>query len=98
MHFLKQYPIRSNRKRKYEQEINTYAKKNTDHIRVSHKTRQMIKLKAYVGIHEYHDHFKFDSDYFPIVMDTGASCAISIEITDFIEIDKHKITINGLDH
>jgi hypothetical protein len=56
----------------------------------------MIKLKAYVGIHEHHDHVKFDSDSFPIVMDTGASCAISMDIKDFIEIDKHETTINGL--
>ena len=56
----------------------------------------MIKLKAYVGIHEYHDHFKFDSDSFPIVMDTGASCAISMDIEDFIVIDKQETTINGL--
>ena len=76
--------------------MNTYTKTNTDHIRVSHKTRQMIKLKAYIGIHKYHDHFKFDSDSFPIVMDTGASCAISMDIEDFIELDEHDTTINGL--
>ena len=29
-------------------------------------------------------------------MDTGASCAISMDIEDFIEIDKHDTTINGL--
>ena len=29
-------------------------------------------------------------------MDTGASCSISMEIEDFIEIDKHETTINGL--
>ena len=29
------------------------------------------KSKAYIGIHEHHDHVKFDIDSFPIEMDTG---------------------------
>ena len=69
--FLKQYPSRSKRKRKYEQDIRSYSNLKTDHINVSHKMKQMIKSKAYIGKHEHHDLVKFDSDSFPIVMDTG---------------------------
>ena len=58
--------------------------------------KQRIKSKAYIGIHEHHDHIKFDSDSFPIGMDTDTLCTISMDIKFFIEIDKHKTTINGL--
>ena len=83
MQFLKKYPIRSKQKRKHEQDTKSYTNMSTDHIRVSHKTKQMIKLKAYIGIHEHNDHVKFDSDFFPIAMDTGASCVFSINIEYF---------------
>ena len=66
------------------------------HIKIGNSAKQMIKSKAYMGIYEHHDHVKFYSDSFPIVMDTGASCAISIKINDFIELDKHEDTIHGL--
>ena len=47
-------------------------------------------------MYEHHDHIKFDSDSFPIVMDTVSSCAISMDRNDFIELDKHDVTISGL--
>ena len=56
----------------------------------------MIRLKSYLSLNQYHGHTKFDSDSFPLVMETGASCAISMDIYDFIELDKHEDTISGL--
>ena len=38
----------------------------------------------------------FDSDFTMILLDTGASCAISMDINDFIEIDSYKDKISGL--
>ena len=66
------------------------------HIRIGHSTEQMIKSKSYIGINEYHNLVKFDSDYLPIEMDTGASCVMPMKINDFIELDKYKETINNL--
>ena len=83
--FFTQNPIQIKRKRKHDPDLKPISKLKMDHIRIGHSTKQLIKSKAYIGIHDQHDHVTFDSDSFPIVMDTGTSCAISMDIHDFIE-------------
>ena len=64
---------------------------------MEHSAKQMIKSKSYIGIHKHHNHVQFDSASFPIVMITGASCAMSKDINDFIELAEYKDTISGLE-
>ena len=83
--FLTPYPIWTKIKIKYYPDLKKNTKPKIDHITIVHLAKQMIKSKAYIGIHEHNNHIKFDSDLFPIVMVTDASCAMSMDINDFIE-------------
>ena len=56
----------------------------------------MIRLKSYLSLNQYHEHTKFDSDSFPIVLDTEASCVMSIDINDIIKLDRYKDDVSGL--
>ena len=84
--------------RKIAKRSRTTKHKLLQHNRTIHTigTRARNHINAFNSITECNDFLTFDSDSFPIIMDTGASCAMSMDKNDFIELTPHSSTISGL--
>lgn len=84
--------------RKLAKRSRTTKHKLLEHNRTSHTigTGTRNHINAFNSIAGCNDFLTFDSDSFPIIMDTGASCAMSMDKNDFIELTPHSCTISGL--
>ena len=69
---------------------------------LSDNTQLMLNKLTHMNAFYVKDKYKdetfatFDGDSTMILLDTGASCAISMNINNFIEIDPYKDKISGL--